>query len=156
TSAADAINSGETKRGLIADDRPEEFHIFTGKQGDRISLTLTSGSSSKLAAVVAIRDAQTGVTLVQSGAGNSDSAVITDYALPYSGTFVAVATRYFGASGRTTGNYSITLTIAPDASPVKGELRPGQKVIGRLSDEEPSDRWTFTGKKDQVIGITSK
>ncbi len=153
--ATETIQYGETKEGLIADDRPQQTRLFSGKAGDRITARMARESGSTLAAVLELRTTD-GKVLAHADANGEDTAAIADFNLPYTGQYVLVETRFLGAAGATAGRYKISLTGVPAPRPLKAAVRYGQLVLGRLDDERPVDRITFTGKAGDVVGVTSR
>ncbi|MCC7446205.1 MAG: hypothetical protein IT324_02255 [Anaerolineae bacterium] len=153
--ATETIQYGETKEGLIADDRPQQLRQFSGKAGDTITVRMTRELGSTLAAVVELRTPD-GAILAQADSNGGDAAAIADFTLPYTGQYVLRETRFMGADGVTAGRYKVSLTGTTAPRPIKAAVKYGQLVIGRLDDERPTERITFTGKAGDIIGITSR
>jgi len=151
----ETIQYGETKEGLIAGDRPQQIRQFSGKAGDTITVRMTRESGSTLAAVVELRTAD-GTILAHVDSNGEDAAAIADFTLPYTGQYVLRETRFMGANGATAGRYKVSLTGTAAPRPIKAAVKYGQLVIGRLDDERPTERVTFTGKAGDIIGITSR
>ncbi|HLY26300.1 MAG TPA: hypothetical protein VKQ72_08170 [Aggregatilineales bacterium] len=146
---------GDSKEGLVADNRPRQYFVFTAQRGDSVTASATREAKSSLALVLAIQDSQ-GNLLVQSDANGADTATISAFQLPTTGKYALVVTRYGSETGRTGGRFKVTINGTPENRSAKGSLPYGQSAIGRLSDDNPVDRITFSGQAGDVVGIASK
>lgn len=151
----DTILYGESRPGLIAADRPEEYYLFAGGQGDLVRAVMTRESGASLSPVIRI-ESETGEVLAFADSNDGDSVALADYALPYTGLYRLVATRYLGIQGQTAGRYTITLTADPGIKRARGTVRYGGKGIGRLDDALPVDRLSFEAQAGDVVSIVAQ
>ncbi len=149
------IRYSQTAVGLVADDRVEDLHVFSGAQGDRITARLIREPGSTFSAVLQLRDEADHI-LALTDALNQDEAVIDRFVLPRNGTYKLIATRYLGAQGRTAGRFNLSLIAEQANFPVRGKLPSGQRGIGRVDDQTPAERWALEGKAGDVFAITSR
>jgi hypothetical protein len=150
----ETVRYGETREGLIANDRPYQSRTFSGKRGDVVTAKMTREPGSNLTPTLEIQTAE-GQVLVHADSNGLDSVTISDFELPEPGQYRLVSGRYLDTEGRTIGRYKVSLSGSPAAHPIKGTTGYGQLAIGRLDDQNPVDRITFAGKAGDVIGITS-
>src|SRR5262249_5645905 len=148
------LNYGDSKEGLIAEDRPRQPFTFSGRRGDKITAKVTREPASQLAAVISILDGA-GKVLAQADANGGESATIPDFKLPQTGRYTVEVSRYLQERGQTSGRFTINLNGTPDPRPVKGKVNYGQQAIGRLNDETPFDRINFIGHAGDVVGVKS-
>ncbi|MEP7284675.1 MAG: PPC domain-containing protein [Chloroflexota bacterium] len=75
--------------------------------------------------------------------------------LPEDGKYIVVVTRWRGATGKTSGRYSLTLSNPPGASGSDGGVIAGygQKVTGGITPSDSNDVWTFSGQAGDVIDV---
>jgi len=149
------INYGDTRPGLIADDRASETFIFSGREGDTVTLNMTRESGSSLAAVLELRTLS-GAVLVHADADDSDTVLIKNFKLPTTADYQIVTGRFQGATGRTSGRYSLRIEGISEDRTSRGVVRYGQTTTGRLGDDNPVDRLGFEGKAGEILGITGK
>src|SRR5258708_4053523 len=149
------INYGDTKEGLVANDRPQQVYNFSARKGDTVTASVAREAKSTLSTILSIRD-ESGNTLAQSDANGADTTSIDGLKLPSTGRYALVVGRYLAERGQTTGRFKVSLNGSPEDRPVKGSVPYGQVAIGHLGDDTPVDRITFTGKAGDVVGITSR
>lgn len=150
-----AISYGGSVAGLIADDRVTDAHVFRGNEGDVIAARASREPGSPLALVLELRD-ENGGLLARADALGGDNALIEGFTLPRTANYTLSATRINGVSGQTSGRLNVAINAAPAKFPMRGKLPPSQRGIGRLDDANPIDRWTYTGKAGEVIGVISR
>ena len=149
------LSYGGSQPGLIADDRPAEFYMFSGQQGDLITATVRREAGAPLAPVIALLT-DDGSLIAQADAGGGESATLRDFRLPHTGNYQLVATRNLGRGGKSAGRYTITLEGAEALRPVRGTLTYGQQALGRLTDETPVERFRFSGQAGDVVRIATR
>jgi hypothetical protein len=89
---------------------------------------------------------------------------ISEVNLPVSGVYTLIATRYQGAEGASTGEFTLTITgvaaapeggepaAGPTAGP--GSVAYGTQISGSIDDQVLEQRYTFTGSRGDVVTIT--
>jgi hypothetical protein len=150
----ETMRYGDTREGLIANDRLRQARVFTGRQGDLVTVRMTRESGSNLAGVLELRS-ETGQLLARADSLGQEAATITDFRLPQAGQYLLVASRYLDSQGRTSGRYRLALSGTPAEFRIKGTVTYGKLAFGSLGDSNPSERLNFTGKVGDVIGITT-
>lgn len=151
----DRLSYGSAVNGVLADDRPHEVYLFEGKQGDLITAQAVRESGASLSLTLQLSSAD-GRILAQADSDDSDAATLPDFRLPETGEYRLVVLRFGDALGQTAGRYTVRLNGAPEARPIRTQVRYAQQVLGRLSDAAPVDRLAFEGQRGDVIGITTR
>ncbi|NDJ84576.1 MAG: hypothetical protein GYB66_01695 [Chloroflexi bacterium] len=112
---AEFIEYDETVQGEINQNQKFVVYRFEGIAGDRIAVEMRAVGNSSLDTAVYVLD-PSNVPL----AGNDDiepgvdtNSLITDLQLPRDGTYYIIATHYGLQYGATSGNYTLTLLLAP-------------------------------------------
>ncbi len=152
---AEIIRYGDTKEGLIANDRLRQVRLFAGTRGDSVTVKMTREPGSNLTPIVEMQT-EDGRLLARTDAAGQESAVIADFKLPETGQYRLVSSRYLDEQGQTIGRYKVSLSSVPENRAVKGIVKYGQLAIGRLDNSTPADRITFVGKAGDVVGVSSR
>lgn len=168
------ITAGNAVTGSLNADNFEDEWTFDGSEGDTISIIMRRAEASSLDSYLLLLD-DSGAILAENDDGLEGiaSAEIRDFALPYSGTYTIVATRFGFQNGTSSGDYELELSIAGDVS-AQPETPPetdsqnddphGGSVIiveydtfseGSLAGDE-SVLYSFIGNAGDVITISVK
>jgi hypothetical protein len=150
-----AINYGESKEGLVADNRPRQLFPFAGREGDIVSAKVSRESGSNLNSVISIETID-GRVLSQAYANGGETAELPPFKLPRTDQYVLVVGRYLGPSGQTVGRFAVTFNGTSEPRKIKGNVGYGQQAIGRLGNDTTFERITFDGKAGDVVGIASE
>ncbi|NDJ77209.1 MAG: hypothetical protein GYB65_13225 [Chloroflexi bacterium] len=149
---AGSIQTGQTRESAIYDGDVSDAWTFSAAKDTLVSITATPGSRSGLVPVVMVLDVE-GTVLAQS-ASRERGAAIDEYRLPYGGTFTIIVTRALGASGFSSGQYSLTLNTALPPDVVTQRIAYDSAPVGSvLNDQTPFERWTFEGEMGDVVTI---
>jgi hypothetical protein len=149
------ITYGSTVPALVADDRVTDTHLFEGRAGDVITARANREPGSPLSLILELYEPD-GTLVARTDALGTDEAVIDTYTLPVNGTYRLTTTRFNSVNGKTAGRLNLSINGSPAELKTRGRLTPGQRGIGRLDDNTPADRWTYTGKAGDVIGIVAR
>ncbi len=167
------LEPGATVNGEITRDQHVIYYSFEGRAGDLVTIDMTSNTN--LLDPVLMLIGPDGTRLIENDdvpARNLDS-VITDFVLPADGTYQIAATRFEGAAGNTTGQYSLTLTFAggeravptPEVTPIaigtpvipeiQEALTLGQPVTGAISAQSGQLIYTFQASAGQNVSFSA-
>ncbi len=171
---ADEIGYGDTITGTIDDASPEHTYTFTAAEGDVITIahTVTSGDLDPL---LILADANGTFITRDDDSGEGRSSLIRDFIVPADGTYRIIATRYDGANGDTSGEYTLTLSTAgmpaeaPASAPAADAdefgalpdlgsadytiLTDGESADGDISAEVWGVAYVFGGHADDTVSI---
>ncbi|GAB4551711.1 MAG: hypothetical protein OHK0023_18920 [Anaerolineae bacterium] len=151
----DQLGYGNTANGVLAGDRPSEAYRFRGQRGDTINVEAVRESGANVGLVLLLLDAENRL-LASIDSDDQDTAALNGFRLPETGEYQLIVTRFRGAVGKTEGRYTIRLDGSAEARPVREVVEFGQRVIGRLNDATPLDRFGFDAEAGDVIGITTR
>ncbi len=148
------LDFGQPVTGTIDDVNFRQFYNFSGRQGQVITITMTS-IEGDLDSYLILTSA-TG-TFLQSNDddGVSHNAIIQSYLLPESGDFTVIATRFGHEHGSTSGEYELRLDSL-GASTVRQEgssITYGDEIPGELNNDEFDAIYVFQGRRGEVITI---
>ncbi len=143
------IAYGEAVRGEITAQAPEVFYVFSGKQGDTITITMTAlqpGLDSFLE--LTMPDG----TLVSDddSAGNLNS-LIGPLTLPADGEYRLRASRFGGVEGGSTGAFEIAIRPATTLP-----LTPNETVTVTVGPDQPLVFLTLTAQSGTVYALTGQ
>lgn len=166
------LNYGDSITSTLNDEVFSETHTFTANAGDVVTIeaALVTGTGN-LDTNLKLLDAEGNIL-----AENDDieltttNSRIADFILPDTGTYSIVVSRYLGADGATTGDYTLTLTLVAGAEPTgtgndtpptiggvdTGEavtLSYGDTASGVLDAETYQVLYAFTGQAGDVVTI---
>ncbi|MBI5960328.1 MAG: redoxin domain-containing protein, partial [Chloroflexi bacterium] len=156
--AAAPIEFGQPATGTISEENFMFPYRFEGRAGQKISVTLDAIESDLDPYLVVM--AADGTRLGEHD--DIDPGVIrnsvVEVTLPADGMYIAIATRFLEAEGFEVGDFRLTVTLETDSlpqQPVDSEhtLSYGASVTGTLNDDQPEERWTFTGQQGDVITL---
>jgi hypothetical protein len=140
--------------GEITGERVEQFYRIEGEQYDRVTVEMNRDGGA-LDAFLRLTDDQGNVLAEDDDGGGGQNAAVRDFVLPYSGVFYAVATRFNGMSGETTGAYTLMVRDAGNAfDGVPAEIQRlgyGTSVTATLDDLVPRLVYAFYGTQGDVI-----
>ena len=149
-----AINYGDTVQSRIEGDVYAIEYTFEGQVGDVIGVRMNA-LSGDLDPLLYLRDSA-GNTLTENdddpdGGGALDS-YISNFALPATGTYTIVATRFQEDVGLSEGDFEIILESGEATSAIdEGTLLTA--FSGRLGGREPYQTFVFQGEAGQVVTI---
>jgi thiol-disulfide isomerase/thioredoxin len=153
------IDYNDPVSGSITRDNVDDWLIFRGHEGDTLTIRMTN-SDGDLDPFLILTDAN-GVELARNDDAEegSSAAVIGDFVLPTTDSYLIRATRYGFENGPSTGDYA--LVIETSAEPVGldtdveplAELHERQVVTGSLSLDQARDRYTFEGNAGDWITV---
>ncbi len=105
------LNYGTSVSGKISADNEADLYAFYGRQGDVISIAMTRVDGN-LDAYLELLDGAQAVLQSDDDGGNSQNALINNYALPATGAYYIRARRFFGSRGddNTAGAYVLVLS----------------------------------------------
>jgi hypothetical protein len=143
--------------GELSGERYEEFYRIEGEQYDRVTVEMNRNGGA-LDAFLRLTDDQGGLLAEDDDGGGGQNAAIRDVVLPYSGVFYIVATRFNGASGETSGAYTLNVRGAGNAfDGVPGDIQRlayGTSSNGTLDDLVPRLLYAFYGAQGDVITVS--
>jgi hypothetical protein len=148
------IDYGDALNGTLDDEQFTRTFYFDARRGDVITATLTAGEGN-LDPVLRLLDGDQVELAQDDDSGGDQDARIAAFSAPYAGRYYLVATRNNGASGRTTGAF--TLALNGRAGIVGGralEMVYDYTVSGQLDSATVSEEYVFVGSEGDAIRVT--
>ena len=138
--------------GAISDDCYGVEHTFSGKTGEKVTITMKKFKGN-LDTLLKLRGPD-GTTLDTDNNGWSGRNSKIEITLPQEGAYTVHATRYGSYNGSTSGEY--ILHIISDAHPTGGVLHPNQIIMGYMGENLRNVTYTFdyTGALDRGVNVT--
>lgn len=160
------IAYGQTVRGELGPDDPQiddgswyDVWTFTGRAGQRVSITMRSDDFDAFLAVGPDAVECNGDCHTDDdGAGGTDASVV--FTLPASGRYEVRANSLLEGEA---GAYTLTLQDrgVPGPARARGAVRPGDTVHGELDENDPLagdesyyESWTVRGAAGDVLEVT--
>lgn len=149
------ITPGQTVSGTLTDAQFRQLYIFTGEAGQVISIALTA-TEGDLDPYLLLLNNQNQVLAVSDDDGATNNSVITGYALPSTGDYFIIVTRFGHEHGTTTGNYRLTIddlgattttTVADDV------IVFDVPETGQITNDTSIIVYRFEALRGQVINI---
>lgn len=139
TDVTNSIGYNSQVQGFISLELSEERWEFTGTEGDRITIRMQrSDSSASLDTFLYLLDNE-GNELAQNDdsvfSDDLSTSEILNFELPYTGTYIIVASRYGGAEGTSSGAY--TLEIFSDAASIETTDTPESTQASVPAEGQP-------------------
>lgn len=167
---ANIITYNAPVRGRINAQVAEERWEFTGTEGDEITIRMTRvDPASSLDTFLYLLDDEGNELAQNDDAALSDdlsTSEILNFDLPYTGTYVIVATRYGGATGTSSGDYTLeiltrdeptTTTTTTEGGQVEGQaVSYGMFIADRLDADAAPKVYTFEAQTDDIVTISVK
>jgi len=132
------IAYGDTVTGAINNANYFEVWQFTGTQGDRVRIEMQGDGS--LDAYLGLLQSSTEEVIAEDDDSAGNGNALIEMALPASGEYVIIATRYNLDEGTSQGNYTLTLSagsVTPVVNPVVStepvELSAGVYYMGDMA-----------------------
>jgi hypothetical protein len=160
------ILADETQTGALDATTFQQFWLFTGEQGQVISLNMTriSGDLDPLLRLLAANLSE--LTRNEDAGGDASRSEIANFELPYTGDYVIVAARSGLEGGETTGDYHLTVTVAGQTANTPAEteapseasdlgLQDGDFIQGSLPADALAE-YAFQGTAGQVVTVSIK
>lgn len=141
--AGNALTLGQTITGELDGDTPAAF-TFAGRAGQLVTVRL---ASEDFDAYLRLLNEAGAELAADDDSGGSLNAQIALFSLPANGTYTLSAESFSGEGG------AFTLTIQ-EVTPVVIEYT--QTVRGRLTADEPSTVYRFTGQAGDVVAISAE
>jgi len=152
------ISYGDTVNGSINDSVSGAYFTFDGQQGDVVGVRMTK-TSGDLDPYLILLDAN-GATLLENDddpEGFNRDSYLRDYALPATGTYTILATRFQEGGGTSSGDYTLTLELVrPAGGGLGGTGTPiaiGDTVEGTIGGNVARVRYTLTVSDSAVVTI---
>lgn len=136
----DMLQPGETVTGELASPSAEARYTFTGKTGDKITLTL---KSSDFDPFLQLQESDGTEIASNDDFGGSLNATVAA-TLPADATYTVIVSSTNGA-----GRYELTLEVEALALISYGEV-----IEGELSEEHQTRDYSFNASMGEVITIT--
>ena len=148
------LTLGESVDGEFSEDVGEALYELVATAGDEFTIAL---SSNNLDTYLLVK-AGDNVIAQDDDSGEGTSSTITSFRAPATGTFTIVATTYAAytdSPSLPSGEFSLLVT-AYEAPVVEaaGEIAFDEPLSGRLTNDNGSVQYTFTGEADQQVTIT--
>lgn len=139
----ETLDFGQIVDGELSADSPTQVYVFSGTEGDVISISLSSSAFDTYLTLTASGD---GYPLVENddGSGSTDS-LIGPYTLPQDGDYLVTVSSYDGTG---VGSFSLTLeraTLIPIAY--------DDTVEAEFGDDASSVYYSFEGAIGDIIDI---
>jgi hypothetical protein len=150
---------GQTVEGRITNESFRTVYTFQGTKGEIIDAILQRVTGN-LDPVLLLLGQDNSLIARSPDAGVGDRARLVSVALPDTGVFFLVATRFGGDRGLTTGQYSLSLArvgIAADpriASNGTTPIQYGDNVVNELTDQEYERYYSFGALRGDIITVS--
>jgi hypothetical protein len=148
------LTFGQPVIGSIDDNNFRQSYTFSGRDGQVITLTMTSQSGDLDPYLILM--SETGAFLQSNDdSGTLHNAAIQSYRLPETGEFTVIATRFGHSHGSTSGDYELRLdSLGTTTVRQEGSLISyGDRIPGELSNEAFETFFVFEGRRGDVITI---
>ncbi|MCL4253146.1 MAG: pre-peptidase C-terminal domain-containing protein, partial [Anaerolineae bacterium] len=160
------ITYGDVATGTITNDVYEYRYTFEAQAGDVVTILMRATDRQQGLDGYLTLLAPNGAQLVVNDDFNSLQGYdpgIADYAIPTTGIYTIVASRFNGVAGTSIGDFELTLTIGeasvatpePTASVDFTEIpiAYGDRAEGEITNEQPFVAYQFVAQAGDVIGI---
>ena len=151
------ISYGESRTAVLSHGQYERFYSFEAEKDDLITITLVRGDSGDLDSFVILTDAEFATLIEDDDSGGNQNARISDFRIPAAGRYHLVATRFEGSSGKTSGEFKLSLDIVDnpfvDVPAGSVSLNYGTSVTGKISADNEQDIYAFYGRQGEVVTI---
>ena len=153
------IDYNDPVSGSITRDNVDDWLIFRGHEGDTLTIRMTN-SAGDLDPFLILTDAN-GVELARNDDAEegSSAAVIGDFVLPTTDSYLIRATRYGFENGPSSGDYTLVIETSAEAVGLDTDVEPlaqldeRQMVTGSLSLDRARNRYTFEGTAGDWITV---
>lgn len=155
---------GVSVTATIDDENFERQYTFSGNAGDVVTIEMTAGDNGNLDTYLSLLGPDGAELAANDDVGISSTDSRIEFTLPETGTYTVVATRYNGAEGASSGDYTITLagsgtgdTTEPPPTSSENVLTDGSSVTDTINDTNFEQEYIFSGNAgdDVVIQMTA-
>lgn len=155
------LTYGDSVDGTITDDAIEQSYGFEGNAGDVVSITVAADENGSLDTALTVLGPEGDVVSENDDIDflTTDSA-IENFELPTSGTYTIVVSRFNGETGRSEGDFTLTLTLAEEAGPTINVtdnepivITIDSDVISEITDRIFEREFTFEGVAGDIVTI---
>ncbi|NWF71245.1 MAG: PPC domain-containing protein [Chloroflexi bacterium] len=148
-----SIAVGDTLAGEISPQVYEVEYVFSGQENQSVTISMNATGGDLDPLVILSRQDADGniVKLVENDDASEGNlnALIDNFTLPSTGSYIITATRYEREQGTSTGSF--TLSLLPGlALPL---VNLDEVLEGSIDDFSPFVLYRFNGTQDQVINI---
>lgn len=154
------LTYGDSASGVINDETVELRYTFNGADGDVVSIGV-AGTAGGLDTRVELIGPDGEVVAENDDIDilTTDSAIV-DFILPADGTYTIVVSRFNGEAGRSSGEFSLSLTLSDgsgSSTPDQAEVIAiafNTPVSGSITNRIIERTYTFEGQAGDVVSIS--
>lgn len=151
-SAQEWLNYGQATPGTISNEQFRQLHLFQGRAGQIISLSMRRTSDDLDPYLVLVTEA--GAVLATSDDHNTTrDASIPSIVLPADGVYTVIATRFGHEHGTTSGDYIVLLENLGTSGQTGTTVYYGDSIPGEITDDKPEDIYVLQGERGEVVTI---
>lgn len=141
------ISFGSSLNGSLDSRAPRQVYLFEGLRGDLVSVNLDVTRGDLLPSLL-LADGEGRVLALREGVAEGG---IRGLRLPETDLYSLVVSRFGGAAGTTSGDYTLSLDRTGASASSGGALRYGDSVIAQISDAEPQLYYLFRGQRGDIL-----
>ncbi|NDJ60851.1 MAG: hypothetical protein GYB67_06980 [Chloroflexi bacterium] len=163
SASGSALRYGDSIINSITDLSPQMYYSFRAERGDIVSVRMQRASGDLDPSLQIVypqpdRPAQVVAENDDTIGSNPLDAAIDNLLIQESGTYVIVATRYGQESGRSRGEFVLTLTASGQSglgarADAAIRLEVGEAVSGELTPVRDVQFYRFEGRRDDVVAV---
>lgn len=152
------IQPGDTLRRTLTDETYEHYYRFQAEANQIITVNMNRASApGQLDTYIILADANLEPLIEDDDGGSGRDSRISQFRLPESGTYYLIATRFEGADGTTTGEYTLSLqdegVAFAEVNPGIPRLEYGSQFSDRINDDDPDSIFAFWGDAGERVTI---
>lgn len=157
TSATDTtLEYGAVVTGTITNNDYEVQYTFEGNAGDAVTIDATASPFDTLDTTLVLLGPDGEMVAVNDDRdlfGGDYNALLAGIILPQDGTYTIVVGRYQGASGTSTGEFTLILDLADESASGQVAIAYGETLVGTINNENYQDSYVFEGVAGDVVSI---
>ena len=137
--APDRLAYGQTVRGRLSSNSPEDLWRFDGQAGDLVLIDMRASEPNDLDTYLTLRDSQGATLVTDDDGGEGLNSRIGPFELPATGSYTVAAARYSG-----TGDYTLQVMYLSTIP----TITPGKPLVGVVNSSQPNNYFLFVADPD--------
>jgi hypothetical protein len=147
----------QTIEDTITTDQFQKYYSFQAQENDIISISMNQASQN-LDSYLILADINLTPMIEDDDDGGGKNALINNYRIPATGTYVVIAMRYGADNGTTQGNFRLQIQLKGSAFEGVADYIPrinyGTNIPDYLYTDDPESLYVFWGDQGEIVTIT--